>query len=529
MKKRAASLLALLLAFSLLLGGCSFGEYQPITRPSGNGTIPPVTNSEGKVDDNPFTVTLKYNDKIFVPDIPIQVQWNDGYSLYSAPIGEDGYARYGFLDGDYKVTLSDIPAGYTYDPNKYIASNANRNIEIELHKLTEGVGKGTDVYSPITTRNTGLYCVEITGPEHEVFFRFSPSGAGVYGVESWADITADEVNPYANYYGANAFAAYLQYTQDDGGKEGSYTKNFKLEVKIAEENISQSGSGAAAFTFGIKATHKDAKYPVKVYISITYNDGYTLPYEEATVVGPTEDLVKLPDVDGSIYEFVGAETPLYQGGGVTMVFDADNYKYWDRKDGGDGYYHVYDPAAYPETNGYGPILYAKISGGIDFLNDDAFSTIEYHGNKALTIGKINYKMFIEGWEYLNFTNMVIPGIGKAPYFCVLECPCRKNKTCTSDEMGLETGTCDTECQDCSPGCRKLAKEFIGKQGYADFANSDGCYPVTKELRDFLQAFCISQLLFMDGEGFAETLPTRPVFATEDDQWLFACGYYKERE
>jgi hypothetical protein len=32
-------------------------------------------------------------------------------------------------------------------------------------------------------------------------------------------------------------------------------------------------------------------------------------------------------------------------------------------------------------------------------------------------------------------------------------------------------------------------------------------------------------LFKDGDGWAET-GTPPYEATENDQWLFACGYYE---
>ncbi len=525
MKNRKLTIIALLLAFSLLLSACSFGEYNGITRPTG-GTIPPVTNSQGQVDDNPFTVSLTIGGELYVPSIPISVQWNDGYSLYTAPIGTDGVARYGFLDGDYHVTLTDVPEGYAYNPNAYIASNSDRNIEIELIKLSEGKGKGVDPYSPIKTSSVGIYCVEIKNEKDEVFFQFAPTAAGKYQVESWTDVTADEVNPIANYYGANPmFADRLVSSHNVGGVEGSYTKNFLTEVEIAEHSVSSSGGGAAGFTFGFKATHKDGKYPIKLYIAIGRDGDYFEPQTEATIIAPSEVLSEAPDMNG---EFINAETLLVQGGGSTWVFDADNYKYWSREDGGDGYYHVYDPAAYPETFGFGPVLYAKITEGIDFINDMSFNLIEYEGNKALTIGDINYKMFIEGWDTLNYTNMVIPGIGTAPYFCDLFCPCRLNKTCTSDEMGLATGTCETGCPDCGPGCRNLPRELIGAKGYADFVNSDGCYPVTQELKEFLQAFSISQLLFMDGEGYAETLETRPVFATEDDQWLFACGYYKEK-
>ena len=49
--------------------------------------------------------------------------------------------------------------------------------------------------------------------------------------------------------------------------------------------------------------------------------------------------------------------------------------------------------------------------------------------------------------------------------------------------------------------------------------------LTPELKDFLQEYSISQLLFRDGNGWVEENPNIKVDAMEDDQWLFACGYY----
>ena len=65
---------------------------------------------------------------------------------------------------------------------------------------------------------------------------------------------------------------------------------------------------------------------------------------------------------------------------------------------------------------------------------------------------------------------------------------------------------------------------VEAQGYASYCNSDGVYKVTEELKEFLQKFSISQLYFRDGDGWVEGYN---VYAEEDDQWLFACGYYVE--
>jgi hypothetical protein len=67
------------------------------------------------------------------------------------------------------------------------------------------------------------------------------------------------------------------------------------------------------------------------------------------------------------------------------------------------------------------------------------------------------------------------------------------------------------------------KQFIENE-YTLCANSDGVCYVTMELKEFLQKYSVSQRLFFDGNGFVETTG---VYAIEEDQWLFACGYYQE--
>ncbi len=63
--------------------------------------------------------------------------------------------------------------------------------------------------------------------------------------------------------------------------------------------------------------------------------------------------------------------------------------------------------------------------------------------------------------------------------------------------------------------------------YARYCNADGVYPVTEELRTLLQNFAITHRYFADGEGTFEGMTG--VYADEDEQWLFACGFYKEIE
>ena len=151
------------------------------------------------------------------------------------------------------------------------------------------------------------------------------------------------------------------------------------------------------------------------------------------------------------------------------------------------------------------MLVAYITEPCNFI-DKAFTTIESVGNNALTVnGYENYKQFIEGWESL----------ASQGYYCVSDCPCH--------DEGEVNKACPTSCNNCKSTCTKCPPEMMNQPGYASYANADGVVPVTKELAEFLQKFAVSQRYFADGDGWAEK---KGIYAYEESQWLFACGYYE---
>ncbi len=329
-KTKFTRITALLLLIITLLSSC--GEYNPATggHPSGTGSGSQGSGSGGsgsqggsEGEESPFTVSLVYGGAPFVPTETIEARWNDGFSYHTAALGADGKAEIEGLDGDYQVTLSAVPTGYTYDPNAYVATNENRNIEIELKKLISYKDKKTQLYNCIPIKSTGLYRVELDSAKSEVFFEFSPTMSGMYSITSWVDTTENTVNPKANYYGANFAFKQLQHVADDGSAASTYTKNFKLDVDIADQMISTGGQ--VRFTFGIMAEQKNAEYPAEVYFSITLDGEYPLNFEEGRIIIPEEDFTHQLGYSDE-YTFYYPE----RAEGASTVFDGSMFSYWER-------------------------------------------------------------------------------------------------------------------------------------------------------------------------------------------------------
>ena len=118
MKKNLFLIKALaLILFLSLLAGC--GElHEGVGAPSEGVSLGEETTGkeEGTTDIGEeieeFTVSLVYGGKAYIPKSG-GVRWSDGKSVHEAEFGEDGIARIAGLDGDYQVTLTELPKNYT--------------------------------------------------------------------------------------------------------------------------------------------------------------------------------------------------------------------------------------------------------------------------------------------------------------------------------------------------------------------------------------------------------------------------------
>lgn len=506
LKKALLCLISLLLIFAIC--SCQFTP-QPDDDGDGDGEVTPPADEGGDegVDEDgsgKFTVTLVYDGKFFKPeyksdDDVILAQWSDGYNVHTAPVDESGKAAISGLDGDYQVTLSHLPDGYTYNPNVHFSTNDSKDILVDLYKITKTKGSGTNpTNGAIEIKNPGVYRATIKNANHILYFRYKTGKEGTYTIESLVDVNENKCNPLVDIYNVNA-GGWSQFvnTIDGGGVEMGYTKNFLFKCEVASENLGDKGQGIE-FSFGIKVTSKDGVYPINVDFAIMRNGSFELEHATQTMVIPEyleNGLLKLKDgrtkADfATEAEFIGAFKNEHTYASGKKFKPAEKIVNGNRQHDGSewglnedsGFYQKYNE----ETGKFdGPILYAIISEPCRHL-ETAIDKIEDIGSAYLTVsnGTENYKLFIEGYNSLADPNVLYDAGGQFDY-----------------------------------------NQYKGIEGYADYANKHGAVPVTQELKDFLQKLSIAQLYFRDGNGWCEASSPYPVDSTEEDQWLFACGYY----
>lgn len=275
MKRKLLTILFVLLCVCVLatVSGCgTFIEANKpgsVTDDKNNNTSKPSGGDEENTDT--FSVTLEYEGSIsFVSLNLMQANWTDVESsngaTYTASFNGEGVATITGLDGDYRVTLSNVPDGYTYNPNIYTADNDERNITVKLYEITPvGGGKtGTNWYQDVCVISSmGAYRAVLTKDNYEdgIRFQYEPRYAGDYTIESMIDITANKINPYIDVH--NGTSHYVNETtwttMDGGGEENTYTKNFRYEVQIDANHVGN------VFNFRIYATCIDEDYfPINV-------------------------------------------------------------------------------------------------------------------------------------------------------------------------------------------------------------------------------------------------------------------------
>lgn len=495
MKKLLISLLLLImLAFSAV--GC--GEYKPI-EPTEPPAAPPVQEPEKPVGGNDafeqrdgvYSVRLIFDDGVLERNEEteavfegLEVQWSNGSSVHRASFDEDGVARKEGLDGDYAVTLCNLADTHRYNPNGNAASADDEDIEIEVFEYITTRGKGLSPSSPISVSRFGAYTVKLNKLPYMIYFKYKPTIAGNYIIETIEDATANSVNPIIKFYPSANEGGFVNedaaYEINDGGYSAEYTKNAKLEVKLTADMVGN------IFVFGIGATQREGVYPVNVTFRIKYAGEYNPPTTDKKVIIPDQEKLLARGMIGQpagVKKF--PETQIT--GSADYEFKLSNFGFNES----DGLWHRVDEHGQPN----GPILYASITRRTRFFgysssgDEVSFVNVEGQGSAALTLenGTETWKLFIEGGAAVADPD---------------------NPT-----FGLE-----------GYGSYKGLADMIAP------SNTDGVYPVTAEVKTFLQKYAVNQRYFNDGNGWAETTAEDEfgyrIFATEEAQWLFGVCYYE---
>ena len=568
MIKKLNIIIMVLMSFCLLSCSGESSVIKPgytISEPSGSNNTTSTTNgTDINVSDVEFTVTLSYNGGTMpiASSEGIYVIWTNRTQEVRALV-DNGVAKTKGLDGEFNVHLSKCPSGYTYDPNLEIVSADNPNLSIDFLKINKPKGKGTDLYSNIykienitikDKDNKGeayAYCAEVkkyvsADQKGTVYYQFQPKSAGIYTIESIVDVNDDNINPFIDIYNGSAAAKFFNETIDDGGysTKGSYTKNFKYEVKISSEEINN------VFAFGIRAKTKNDTYPVKVYFKIVYQDFYQMDITEIELM-VAEEVYYKRDSSGKLIYPIDEEGKLINPSDENLAY---NYvKIGDTVNG--RVINEYHDFTYSCADNGGNLLHgvgqtnALISGKPINNTDKKYLRIRYSkvgdtyikdpDGEYVRLGTINtpevtgtYVSFVQYNEFRQSGsgNIVLDGDrffynqnDGYYHFDSIDGPivCAK---ITAAAVYFESGFIHME----DPGNSALRlfgkynyKRFIEAE-YADMCNSDGVCYLTMELKNFLQGLSNSSSYFFDGNGWCEV---DKVFASEENQWLFACGFY----
>lgn len=359
-----AKCMLFVLIASLAVAFASCGVYEgPTPSPGGDQHTP--DNGDGV-----FSVDLVLNGEPFVPPVEMSAKWTGEDGIFSADFDSNGHAEIGGLDGDYHVTLSTVPSGYTYDPNGYMATNRQKNIKVEMLRILRTNGRGNELYNAITISSLGTYRASLSGRNNIIYYEYMPLESGRYSIESWVDTSANDINPIVDVYNGTTAYKNFSHRQDDGGASSSYTKNFRMTMELTSDMVGN------VWTFGLYAEARNGEYPVTVDFTIKYEGEFTreeITYTPVPTIGPYWD----GSTPSGTPRYIYADTAKTLVGSRVKLYKWQDLNGNGQKDAGEGddFYHLYDS----ETGQYGAILFAKVRQDSEVLVTEYMGTVYNQG------------------------------------------------------------------------------------------------------------------------------------------------------
>lgn len=256
MKKRNFILSTLAMGSALLMVACNGGEptntsssvAAPTTSavPTSTPTTS-VTSTTVEASIMEVTVTVVYPDG--TPLVGKRVQWctTDGTcdpNMVETDSNGVAVKTYDASKGYFAHVLeSDLPEGYSYNPNEVILTKDNTSGTIHLVELSnpsEGTGKSDSPYK----LTAGYYVAEYKRREGDIYYTFTASEAGEYIIESYSSLLAATLS----YYGSSLENTAVEVTT------GGYGNNFKYSVTLeanATVYFTVAAEGTNSFLFSV--------------------------------------------------------------------------------------------------------------------------------------------------------------------------------------------------------------------------------------------------------------------------------------
>lgn len=188
--------------------------------------------------NNNYTVKVVYPDGTAVNG-GVSVQWCSTYCLLPVVVNSQGIAENEIDDDTYYVHIDNIPQGYTYDPNAYVATPDNKHIVITLDEKKElSSGDGT-TSNPYVVEN-GAYELKVlsSGKNGGMYFSYTASSSGKVTISSAAvnKLAMNEIDPYLGFIGETDDLPNFSLAGADvsGNKDSKIDINFSFTFDAVE-------------------------------------------------------------------------------------------------------------------------------------------------------------------------------------------------------------------------------------------------------------------------------------------------------
>ncbi len=494
-------LMTLLLGCMLFLGiffasACGFTyEVAPESGAQNSEEVNSSTSSTvnpSEPQGTPYKVVLKTSDGSQVGALDgVYAIWTENTtdknkSVYKASFNKEGIATSFEPDGDYTVSLSKIPTGYTYNPNVYTANNKSKETVIVLLPVLElnktKPGNYPENYDKIQT--TGAYRFTFTSPGQQMYFEFGAKYDGNISFESLIDVTKGTMTPIFWDCGNPNYNSYLNgqgKRYEGGGVEGGATKNFYLEMNL---------TGSQDMLFMIELiTSTELVFPVTMDIVVGKTD-----YIDATT-GLTEVPVPTLNLPDHLKE------------------PADNEYGWRAK-------------IYPGTT-FKLLADSTIYGAANTFDEsyvafDEATGLYYLAQLDAENKPIQTEMMVDGKKKL----VSVPDLEKPLYARLAKDVA--GIIWTEDRAGWHD--LGLSFRDTNHYCKESGKNYLNFFNEYMKCVTDGerSYPVDANLKQYLWDVSISKRVFFDGKGLAEGYVSEDIIyhSNLDSRWLFVCGYYE---